>query len=94
MKKYYYLGWHLFIMTFVFYFVPSVMQRAFVYVSENANNLLWMLAIYLPRDFVDVSEYANNIIWLGNGVGLGWVIWFYVLITQRLKKYFRTIEDD
>ena len=56
--------------------------------------LLWMLAIYLPRDFVDVSEYANNIIWLGNGVGLGWVIWVYVLITHRLKKYFRTIEDD
>ena len=42
MKKYYYLGWHLFIMTFVFYLVPSVMQRDFVYVSENANNLLWM----------------------------------------------------
>ena len=56
--------------------------------------LLWMLAIYMPRDFVDVSEYANNIIWLGNGVGLGWIIWFYVLITHRLKKYFRTIEDD
>ena len=56
--------------------------------------LFWMLAIYMPREFVDVSEYANNIIWLGNGVGLGWVIWFYVLITHRLKKYFRTMEDD
>ena len=47
--------------------------------------LLWMLAIYMPRDFVDVSEYANNIIWLGNGVGLGWVIWILEVNVNLLE---------
>jgi len=55
---------------------------------------LYMIAIYMPRDFVDVSEYANNIIWLGNGVGVGWVLWLYVLIIHRLKKYFRVLGED
>ena len=55
---------------------------------------LWMFAIYMPRDFVDVSEYANNIIWLGNGVGLGWLLWVYVYIVHKLKKHFRVIGED
>ena len=55
---------------------------------------LWMFAIYMPRDFVDVSEYANNIIWLGNGVGLGWLLWGYVYIVHNLKKHFRVIGED
>jgi hypothetical protein len=55
---------------------------------------LYMIAVYMPRDFVDVSEYANNIIWLGNGVGVGWVLWLYVLIIHKLKKYFRVLGED
>jgi hypothetical protein len=48
----------------------------------------------MPRDFVDVSEYANNIIWLGNGVGLGWLLWVYVYIVHKLKKHFRVLGED
>ena len=35
-------------------------------------HLLWICNLYAQSL---ISEYANNIIWLGNGVGLGWVIW-------------------